>query len=206
MGCLPAPPHFSPSWNGLQQRCGAASSASAASPGAFQKLRCNRKTIQGECRNNSLAAGDTSKFCSPSESFRLGPISFEGLRAGAIPTSRCPALCPAAAEKHQFRLVSTTSAGLLHPEHRALTQTHTVPQALIQMSPTVCPAIPAFTYLHPVPGSGLVSRAQSCHSLKDQYPTNTQERESSHQMKTGTHSSAMQPFGMAATPNLPSRS
>lgn len=52
---------------------------------------------------------------------------------------------------------------------------------------TVCPAIPAFTYLLPGPGSGLVSRAQSCHSLKGQYPTNTQERESSHQMKTEAH-------------------
>lgn len=96
MGSPPVPPHSSPSWNGLQQRYGAVSSAFAVSPRAFQKLGCNRKTIQGKCRNNSLAAGDTSKFCSLSESFRLSPIFFEGLRAGAIPASRHSALCPAA--------------------------------------------------------------------------------------------------------------
>lgn len=96
MGSPPAPPHFSPSWNGLQQRYGAASSASAVSPRAFQKLGWNRKTIQGKCRNNSLAAGDTNKFCSLSDSFRLGSVFSEGLKAGAIPASRHSVLCPAA--------------------------------------------------------------------------------------------------------------
>lgn len=186
MGSPPVPPHFSPSWNGLQQRYGAVSSAFAVSPRAFQKLGCNRKTIQGKCRNNSLAAGDTSKFCSLSESFRLSPIFFEGLRAGAIPASRHSALCPAAIREPPIH--TGLSNFCWAAEHRTPSPyTHTVLQALIQMSPTVCPAIPAFTYLLPGPGSGLVSRAQSCHSLKGQYPTNTQERESSHQMKTEAH-------------------
>lgn len=95
VGSPPAPPHFSPSWNALQ-RHGAVSSASAASPRAFQKLGCNRKTTQGKCRNNSLATGASSKLYTFSKSFRLGPTVFEGIRAGATPACRQPAPCPAA--------------------------------------------------------------------------------------------------------------
>jgi len=88
----PAPPHFSPSWNALQHRDGAVSSASAASPRAFQKLGCNRKTTQAKCRDYFLATSVANKFYTL---FRLGPTVFKDIKAGTIPASRQSALCPA---------------------------------------------------------------------------------------------------------------